>query len=81
MTKFFIKRTIIWKVWILGLRPGKSEGVVRDAREVLRKTNCLVRVGVGKSDGGHESNSSCQTITKVPSVCGIKAVFLMGIHK
>ena len=39
------------------------------------------RVGVGRSDGGHESNSSCQTITKIPSACRIKAVFVMGIDK
>ena len=55
--------------------------MARDARRVHRKTNCLVRVGVGRSDGSHESNPSCQTITKVPSVCRIKAVLMMGIDK
>ena len=73
--------TIIGKVWIPGLGLGKSEGVVRDAREVQRKTHCLVRVGVGRSDGCHESNPSCDTITKVAIVCRFKAVFLMGIDK
>ena len=50
-------------------------------REVLRKTHCLVRVGVGSSDGCHYSNPSFHTITKVPSVCRVKAVFMMGIDK
>ena len=45
------------------------------------QTHCLVRVGVGRSDGCHESNPSCQTITKVPCVCRVKAVFMMGIEK
>ena len=58
---------------IPGLGLGKSEVVAWDARRVHRKTYCLVRVGVGKSDGGHESNPSYQTI-KVPSVCRITAV-------
>ena len=62
-------------------RVSPSEGVVRDAREVLRKTRCLVRVGVGRSDGCHESNPSFHTITKLPSVCRVKAVFMMGIDK
>ena len=44
---------IIGKVWLAGLGLGKSERVVRDAREVLRKTRCLTRVGVGRSDGRH----------------------------
>ena len=72
---------IIGKAWTPGFGLGQSEGVVRDAREVLRKTRCLVRVGVGRSDGGHESNPSFQTITKIPSVCRIKAVLMMGIDK
>ena len=37
----------------LDLGLGKPEGVVREAREVLRKTRCLIRVGVGRSDGCH----------------------------
>ena len=52
-----------------------------DAREVHRKNNCLVRVGVNRSDGGHEWNSSYQTITTMPSVYRVKAVFVMGIDK
>ena len=48
--------TVVGKEWIPGLGLGKSEGVVRDAREVQRKTHCLIRVGVGRSDGCHESN-------------------------
>ena len=72
---------IFGKVWIPGLGLGKSEGVVRDAKEVLRKTRCLVRVGVGKSDGCHESNPSFHTVTKVPSICRVKAVFMMGLDK
>ena len=47
----------------------------------MRKTNCLIRVGAGRSDGCHETNPSCHTITKVASVCRVKAVFLMGIDK
>ena len=39
------------------VRFGMSERVVRDARRVHRKTNCLVRMGVGRSDGSHESKS------------------------
>ena len=54
---------------------------MRDAREVRRKTNCLVRVGVGRSDGCHQSNPSFRTITKVHSVCRVKAVFMMGTDK
>ena len=46
-----------------------------------RKTNCLVRVGVGRSDSGHESNPSRKAITTAPSVCRIKAVFMMVIDK
>ena len=65
----------------LDLGFGKSEGVVWDAREVQRKTRCVVRVGVGRSDGGHESNPSCQTITKVPSILRVKAVFMVGIDR
>ena len=53
-------------------------GLGGDARKVHRKTNCLVRVGVGRSDGCHESNPSSQTITKVPSACRIKTVFYDG---
>ena len=60
---------------------GKSERAVRDARKVHRKTDCFVRVGESKNDGGHESNPSCQVIAKVPSICRIKAVFMMGIDK
>ena len=47
---------------------GKSERVVRDAREVLRKTRCLVRVGVGRSDGRHKADSSLHTSAKVPRI-------------
>ena len=79
IASFTCYRTIIRKVWIPGLGLGKTERVARDARRVHRKTNCLVRVGVGRSDGGHESNPSLQTITKIPNVCRIKAVFMMGI--
>ena len=59
----------------------QTEGVERNPRKVHPKTNCLVRVGVGRSDGSHESNSSCQTIAKVPSLCRTKVVFMMGIDK
>ena len=45
--------TIIGRVWISGLGLGKPQVVVRDAREALRKTRCLIRVGVGRSDGRH----------------------------
>ena len=72
---------MIGKKRITGLGFGKTERVVRDTKKVHPKTKCLVRVGVGRSDGCHESNSSCQTITKVPSVCRMKAVFMMGIDK
>ena len=81
MAKFFYSGTNIEKKRIPGLGLGKPEGVVRDAREVLRKTYCLVRVSVSRSDGCHESNSSCHTVTKVPSVCRITAVFVMGIDE
>ena len=81
IAQFFCNGTIIGKIWIHGLGLGNSEGVVQDAKKVHRKTNCLARVGVGRSDGRHESNPSCQTITEVPSVCRIKAVFMMGTDK
>ena len=71
----------IGKIRISGFELGKSEGVVWDAREVHRKTYCLIRVEVGRSDGGHESNPSCQAIIKVSSVSRVKAVFMMGIDK
>ena len=54
---------------------------MRDARKVHRKTIVWYAVDVGRSDGGHESNSLCQTITEVLSVCRIKAVFMMGIAR
>ena len=54
---------------------------MRDTWKGHPKTDGLVRVGVGRSDGGHEPNSSWHTITKVPSVCRVKAVFMMGIDK
>ena len=71
IAKFSCNGTIIGKVW----------RAVRDAREVQRKSDCLVRVDIGRSDGCHESNPSRQTITKVPNICRIKAVFMMGIDK
>ena len=52
MDKFFGKRTIIGEKRISGLGPGKTERVMRDTRRVHLQTNCLVRVGVGRSDGG-----------------------------
>ena len=76
---FSCNGTIIGKIWIPGLGFGKSGSVVRDARSVHRKTYCLVRVGVGRSDGGHESNPSSQTIAKVSSACRIKGLFMMGV--
>ena len=81
MAKFSCNGTIIGKKRIAGLGFGKTERVARDARSVHRKTNCLVRVGVGRSDGRHESNPSCQAITKVPSICRVEAMFMMGIDK
>ena len=54
---------------------------MRDAREVLRKTRCLICVGVGRSDGRHKANPSFHAITKVSSVLRVKAVFMMGIDK
>ena len=72
--------TYIGEKWIPGLGFSKLKRV-RDARKVHSKTNCLVRVGVGRNDGCHESNPSSQTITRVPSACRIKAVFMMGIDK
>ena len=81
MAKIFGNGTIIGKKRISGLGSGKTDRVERDARSVHRETNCLVRVGAGRSDGGHETNTSCQAITKAPSVCRIKAVFMMGIDK
>ena len=75
------KRTIIGKKRIPGLEFGKTEREARDARRVHRMTKCLVRVGLGRSDGGHEANPSCQTITKVPRVLRVKAVFMMGLDK
>ena len=50
---FTCNGTIIGNVWIPELGLGTSEGVVRDAREVLCKTRYLVRVCVSKSDGCH----------------------------
>ena len=55
--------------------------MLQDAREALRKTCCLARVSVGRSDGCHESNPSFHTITKVPSIPRINAVFMMGEDK
>ena len=81
IAKFFCNGTIIGKKRISGLGFRKTERVARDGRSVHRKTNCLVRVGVGGSDGGQESNPSCQAITNAPSVCRIKAVFMMGTDK
>ena len=65
----------------LDLGQRKTERVMRDTRRVHPQTNCLVGVGVGRSDGGHESNSSCHTITKVPSVCQVTAVLVMSIDE
>ena len=48
ITSFTCYGSIIGKVLIPGLGFGKPEGVVRDAREVLRKTRCLIRMGVGR---------------------------------
>ena len=50
IAKFSCNGTIIGKIRIPGIRFGKSERVVRDAKRVHRKTYCLVRVGVGRSD-------------------------------
>ena len=81
MAKYLCNGTIIGKKRIPGVGFGKTERVPRDARRVHRKTSCSARVGVGRSDGGHESNPSCETISKIPSVCRIKAVFMMDIDK
>ena len=81
MANFFGNGTIIGKRRISRLGLGQTERVVRDVRRVHRKTNSLVRVGVGRSDGGHEPDPSCQAVTKVPSVCRITAVLVMDMDK
>ena len=48
-----------------------------NARQIVR----YVWAKAGRSDGGHESNPSCQTITKVSSICRVEAVLVMGIYK
>ena len=48
-----VKERSLGRYGYLDLGLGKPEGLVRDAREVLRKTRCLIRVGVGRSDGRH----------------------------
>ena len=53
----------------------------RDAREVLRKTRSLIRVGVGKSDGRHSAIPSSHAITQISRILGILAMLLMGINK
>ena len=73
MAQFFGSGTIIGEKRISGLGFVKTERVARDAS--------LVRVGVDRSDGDHESHPSCQAITNAPSVCRIKAVFMMGTDK
>ena len=78
MAKFLCNGNDHWEatdIWLWAWAAGKS-GV--DTRRVHRKTNCL---GADRSDGCRESNPSCQTITKVPSVYRTKAVFMMGIDK
>ena len=54
------------------------EVVVRDAREVLRKTSCLICVGVGRSYGHHKANlrdiSRCQM-----HACMINALFSVSL--
>ena len=53
IAKFPCSGTIIGKKRMSGLGSGKTERVARDARSVHPKTKCLVRVGAGRSDGGH----------------------------
>ena len=57
----------------------KPEGVVRDTREVLRKTRCLPRVGEGRS-ARHKANPSFHGICKVSRVLRILAMFMMDIE-
>ena len=48
---------------------------------MLRKTRCLIRVGVGKSADNQKSNPSFRAITKVSKILGVKAVLVMGIDR
>ena len=73
--------TIIGKVWISGFGLRMPEGVVWDAREVLRKTRCLISVGVGRSDGCHKADPSFHAITKAPRILEALTVLVMGINK
>ena len=65
----------------LDLGLGKPEVLVRDTRYVKSKTRCLIRVGVGRSDGRHKANPSFHAITKMSRILGILAVFMMGIEE
>ena len=73
--------TSIGKILISGFGLGLPEVLVRDIRYVLSKTRCLIRVGVGRSDGRHKANPSFHAITKISRILGISAMLMMGINK
>ena len=47
----------------------------------LSKTRCLIRVGVGRSDGRHKANPSFHVIINVSRILEALAVLMMGIDK
>ena len=48
---------------------------------MLGKTRCLIRVGVGKSDGRHKANSSFHGIIKNSRILGNLAMLMMCVNK
>ena len=53
----------------------------RDCRHVSFKACCLVRVGVGRGDGCHETDSSFHAITKVSRIIDASAVLTISINE
>ena len=48
---------------------------------MLSKTRCLIRVGVGRSDGRQTANSSFHAVIKISRILGTFAMLMMGINK
>ena len=44
-----------------------------------RQATFLIRVGIGRSDGGHKTDSPFRAIPKFPRIITISAVVIMGV--
>ena len=54
---------------------------MRDCKHASSETSCLICVGVGRSDGRLNADSSLHAITKVPRIFDNSTVLMMGINK